>query len=806
MVRATFMVVEHRVWTACIVAVALLISISPVRATLPAGFAQSQMATGLTSPTAIHMLPDGRALVAEQTGELRMIKDGILLPTPVADFEVHTYEERGLLGVTSHPNFSTNGLIYVYYTALLPTPHNRLSRFHLVGDVMEAGTEEILADFQNIATKVRWHMGGHIEFDEDGYLFLAVGIHEDNSTAQPLTTPLGKLLRFNGDGTIPTDNPYYAQTTGLSRAIWARGLRNTFSFAIDNEHSRIIGHDVGSEEQGFEEVNDIIRGGNYGWPLREGYSIETGFQTPLYAYSHAGADACTIGGVFYPHEQTHFPAGYRGRYFFADFVHGWVKSMDLHATVPRDTLATFGTGLGNITGMAMAADGSIWYLVRGAEANGNLEQGKGRVMRIYYSASSAPTVSVPPGNVLASVGEDAQFGLEIDGVAPFSYQWQRNGVDIPGATGRILIMPAVTVGDDGALFRCVVTNAFGSVTSEAGILSVTTNQRPMASIDGPPEGTLYAAGDTLTITGSGMDAEDGVLGAVAMTWRVDFHHASHVHPFRQDESGINSIAFSVPPDGHKDATNVWFRVSLTVQDSAGLKRTVYRDYHPRTVELTITSDPPGLEFHINNLVHFTPFTFTTVVGVQHNIQVVDGQTQAGLDQRWFFTSWSDGSAGAQRVLEVPATTASFNIQFHQEHRISGDVIGMPGFGGKKSVNQSGKAFDGDVATFFKGVRSTGSWAGLWRGQTVRERIVKIRFRPKAGAAASMRGGVFQVASDPSFVVGLREIARISKTPANNQWTEIILPAAVNPVAIRYLGPASSYGQVAEIEFYTDAAP
>ena len=88
------MVVEHRVWTACIVAVALLISISPVRATLPAGFAQSQMATGLTSPTAIHMLPDGRALVAEQTGELRMIKDGILLPTPVADFEVHTYEER----------------------------------------------------------------------------------------------------------------------------------------------------------------------------------------------------------------------------------------------------------------------------------------------------------------------------------------------------------------------------------------------------------------------------------------------------------------------------------------------------------------------------------------------------------------------------------------------------------------------------------------------------------------------------------------------------------------------------------------
>ncbi|MCB1210160.1 MAG: PQQ-dependent sugar dehydrogenase [Verrucomicrobiales bacterium] len=795
-----------RVMLACVVCATVLLFPPQAAATLPAGFAQSQMATGLTSPTSIHMLPDGRVLVAEQTGELRMIKDGVLLPTPVAVFDVHTYEERGLLGITSHPDFANNGWIYVYHTARLPTPHNRLSRFHLVGDLMASGTEQILADFQDIAAKVRWHMGGHLEFDEDGKLFLTVGIHEDNSTAQPLTTPLGKILRFNDDGSIPTDNPFYNQTTGLSRAIWARGLRNTFSFAIDNEHGLIVGHDVGSEEQGFEEVNSIIRGGNYGWPVHEGYSTEAGFQSPLYAYPHAGADACTIGGVFYPHEQTHFPAQYRGKYFFAEFVHGWIKSMDMHATVPRDTLTTFGTGLGNITGMTMAADGSIWYLLRGAGANGNLESGKGRVMRIYYTASSAPTVSVPPSDALASVGEDAQFTLEVDGVAPFSFQWQRNGVDIPGATNQILIVPAVVIGDNGAQFRCVVTNAFDSVISDPGTLSVTTNQRPTASIDSPVDGTLYSAGDTLTVTGSGLDAEDGALAAGSMTWRIDFHHASHVHPFRQEEAGVSSVTFSVPQDGHNDATNVWFRVYLTVEDSAGLRRTVFRDYHPRTVELTIHSNPPGLSFHINNLVHSTPFTFTTVVGVLHKIEVLGGQSQAGMDQRWFFNSWGDSADGALRFLEVPTTTDAYSIQFHQEHQVGGTGIGMPGFGTKSSATSPGKAFDGDIATFFKGAKSTGSWTGLWRGDVVRDRIVKIRYRPKAGAASSMRGGVFQSASDSAFVIGVREIAKITSTPKNNEWSEIILPTPVNPMAIRYLGPAGSFGQVAEIEFYTDAAP
>jgi|APTNR8051073442_1049403.scaffolds.fasta_scaffold05669_3 glucose/arabinose dehydrogenase len=790
----------------CVVCAAVLLFPPQAAATLPAGFAQSQMASGLTSPTSIHMLPDGRVLVAEQTGELRMIKNGALLPTPVAVFDVHSYEERGLLGIASHPNFATNGWIYIYYTAKLPTPHNRLSRFHLIGDLMEPGTEQILADFQDIAAKVRWHMGGHLEFDEDGKLFLTVGIHEDNSTAQPLTTPLGKILRFNDDGSIPTDNPFYNQTTGLSRAIWARGLRNTFSFAIDNEHGRIIGHDVGSEEQGFEEVNSIIRGGNYGWPVHEGYSTAAGFQSPLYAYPHAGADACTIGGVFYPHEQTHFPAEYRGRYFFAEFVHGWIKSMDMHATVPRDTLTTFGTGLGNITGMTLAADGSVWYLLRGAGANGSLEPGKGRVMRIFYTASSAPTVSVPPSATLVSVGEEAQFTLEVDGVAPFAFQWQRDEVDIPGATSQVLVLPAVAIGDNGAQFRCLVSNAFGSVASAAAMLNVTTNQRPSASIDSPPEGTLYSAGDTLTVTGSGLDVEDGVLTAASMTWRIDFHHASHVHPFRQEESGVSSLSFSVPQDGHKDATNVWFRVYLTVEDSAGLRRTVFRDYHPRTVELTLNSNPPGLQFHINNLVHSTPYTFTTVVGVLHKIEVLGGQSQVGQDRRWFFTSWADSAEGALRILEVPSTATTYSIQFHQERLAGGTSIGTPSFGEKSSANNPGKAFDGDIATFFKGAKSAGSWSGLWRAEGMRDRIVKIRYRPKAGAASLMRGGVFEIASDSAFVIGLKEIAKIATTPKNNEWSEIILDAPTNPMAIRYLGPSGSYGQVAELEFYTDAPP
>ena len=148
--------------------------------------------------------------------------------------------------------------------------------------------------------------------------------------------------------------------------------------------------------------------------------------------------------------------------------------------------------------------------------------------------------------------------------------------------------------DNGAMFRAVVTNAFGSATSNAATLTVTANMPPTANITAPPAGTLYAGGDTVNFAGSGNDPETGALPASAFTWRIDFHHDTHFHPFLADTTGITSGLFIAPTRGEVSA-NVFFRIHLTVRDPAGLTTEVTRDVLPRTSTITLATSPPGLQ-------------------------------------------------------------------------------------------------------------------------------------------------------------------------------------------------------------------
>ena len=104
-------------------------------ATVPTGFTDSVVAGGLTNPTAMALAPDGRVFVCQQNGALRVIKNGALLPTPFLTVTVDSSGERGLLGIAFDPNFVSNQLVYIYYTATTPAVHNRISRFTASGDV-----------------------------------------------------------------------------------------------------------------------------------------------------------------------------------------------------------------------------------------------------------------------------------------------------------------------------------------------------------------------------------------------------------------------------------------------------------------------------------------------------------------------------------------------------------------------------------------------------------------------------------------------------------------------------------------------
>src|SRR5207248_9245844 len=135
-------------------------------------------------------------------------------------------------------------------------------------------------------------------FGPDGKLYFAVGDNGYPPNAQNLGNPHGKILRINKDGSIPLDNPFYGQPGALPE-IWAYGFRNPWRFQFDSATGEMYGGDVGDFT--WEELNHVIKGHNYGWPLHEGVCTSncTGYTDPIYAYNHDGHSAAVTGGPIY---------------------------------------------------------------------------------------------------------------------------------------------------------------------------------------------------------------------------------------------------------------------------------------------------------------------------------------------------------------------------------------------------------------------------------------------------------------------------------------------------------------------------
>src|SRR5436190_10994386 len=428
-------------------------------ATLPAGFAETQIAGGLSSPTAMEIAPDGRIFVCLQGGQLRVIKNGSLLAAPFVSLTVDSSGERGLLGVAFDPNFASNNFLYVYYTVPGSPAHNRVSRFTANGDVALAGSEFVLVDLDNLSSATN-HNGGAIHFGPDGKLYVAVGENANAANSQTLSNRLGKVLRINADGSIPNDNPFFNMATGANRSIWAMGLRNPFTFAFQRATGRIFINDVG--EAKWEEINDGIAGSNYGWNLCEGLCSppNTNFRDPLFQYAHGSTSTtgCAIvGGGFYNPTTTQFPANYVGKYFFGDLCTGWIRVFD----PSNSTASDFAMGISQPVDIKVANDGSLYYLSIGSAA----------LFRVQFNGT-APAITTQPPNATVAQGQPATFNVAAGGTAPLAFQWQRNQVNISGATSSSYTLSSAAFADNGAKFRCVVTNAFGTATSNEATLTV----------------------------------------------------------------------------------------------------------------------------------------------------------------------------------------------------------------------------------------------------------------------------------------------------------------------------------------------
>jgi glucose/arabinose dehydrogenase len=341
-------------------------------ANLPQGFTDSQVVSGLTNPTDMEFAPDGRLFVTEDAGRLRIAKpDGTLATFLDISSNVDSTGERGLLALTFDPGFATNRYLYLHYTrkATATTPvHNRVVRVTASGDRAVAGSEKLIFRLGN-QTAATDHQGGALDFGRYSKLYIATGDNDTADQAQQLTNLFGKMLRINKDGTIPTNNPFYSTASGNNRAIWARGLRNPFKFAIQPGTGTIFINDVG--EDTWEEINKLQKGANFGWPFHEGVANDSPYVDPVFAYGHGGDPAttgCSItGGTFYNPMTVLFPPEYEGDYFFADFCSGWIRTYDPSTGAPSTGAASeFATGLERPIDLEVSKAGQLYYLARGS--------------------------------------------------------------------------------------------------------------------------------------------------------------------------------------------------------------------------------------------------------------------------------------------------------------------------------------------------------------------------------------------------------------------------------------------------------
>jgi glucose/arabinose dehydrogenase len=599
---------------------------------------------------------DGRIFVAYQGGEVRVVKNGVLLPTPFVKLDVNVFDEQGLIGIALDPEFGSNGYVYLTYTVSNVNPaYQRIVRYTASGDVAAPGSAATIFQTNASPNDIAYHLGGALNFGQDGklYVTLGEGLRGDE---QSLNSFSSKVLRLNKDGTIPTDNPFYTTAKGVFRAIWAKGFRNPYSFAIQPVTGRIYINDVGSGT--YEEINEGIAGANYGFPNSEGPNVNSGETAPRYVYTHSAGRCAIVGGSFYNPDVANFPQSFVGKYFFTDYCTSQVFHIDPANIAVQDAAPVLLTvaDIGAVD-VDVALDGTMYVLTRGNAASGGGTGGEfsnGSIYKINYTSSQRPTITEQPQAQTVSVGETATFRVVAAGQG-LSYQWRKNNVNISGATSATFTTPPTTLADNGALYKVIVRNSAGAVSSQEVALTVTTNRRPDAAIRAPRTGSRYRGGLVINYTGSGTDPDGDTL---SYTWKIDLHHDQHVHPVMPPISGSSTGTFTVSRTFHADETNVFLRFYLTVSDGT-FSDTTYVDVLPLESTFTLNTNPAGLLVLLDDQPRLTPLTVESVVGMTRKLGVItpqNGQT---------FVSWSNGKA-ASHTINVGSTPTTYTASFQPD--------------------------------------------------------------------------------------------------------------------------------------------
>ncbi len=236
---------------------------------------------GLDHPWGLAFLPDGRLLVTERSGQLRLIDNGRLVAEPIKGLPaVSSYGQGGLLDVALHPDFERNRLVYLSYAAAGPGGFGtEVARGRLTGDRLE--NVEVIFRALPKSGGGR-HFGSRLVFVGDGMLYISLGDRGDRPNGQDLSTHAGSIIRLHDDGRVPADNPFVGKAGALPE-IYTYGNRNVQGMTLQPGTGRIWANEHGP--QGGDEVNVITSGTNYGWPVIT-YGRNYGIGTPIGEGTH----------------------------------------------------------------------------------------------------------------------------------------------------------------------------------------------------------------------------------------------------------------------------------------------------------------------------------------------------------------------------------------------------------------------------------------------------------------------------------------------------------------------------------------